>query len=236
MKKMVTGVAAAAMMFTSAAVAADVDLTVDVASAYVFRGDTFNDGPVVQPGLEVALPYGLSVGVWGNIDIDDYDGALEKGQFSEIDVYVSYALPIDLVDISIGYTEYTYPSGGGDADREVGISLGYDLDVLEVGLGAFYGVDGGIEKSLYVELSAGTSYELAEGLSLDLGATVGYLNPDEGASGFSGYSVSAGLSYGIIGASVTYFGQIDDEVLVDVEDGGTYDVEVVGMLSLALSF
>jgi len=236
MKKMITGVAVAAMMVAGVALAAEVDVTVDVASAYVFRGETFNDGVVVQPGLEVALPYGLTVGVWGNIDIDDYDGTLEKNQFSEIDVYVSYALPIDLLDISIGYTEYTFPGAEGKADREVGIEYGYEVAGVEVGLGVFYGLDGGIKKNLYAELTLATSYELIDGVSLDLGASAGYLNPDEGKSGFSGYSLGAGLSYGILSASVTYYGQIDDDVLVDVKDGGTYDVDVVGMLSLALEF
>ncbi len=246
MKKMITGVAAVALMMTSAAMAEDVavELTVDVASAYVFRGDTLNDGPVVQPGLEIGLPYGITLGVWGNIDLDDYDGALEKNQFSEIDVYVSYALPlnIDALDVSVGYTEFAYPGAEGKADREVGLAFGYDLGLAELGLGLFYGVDGGIDKDFFAELTVGTAYELPEGVVLDLGAGIGYLNPDEGESGFSGYSLSAGLSYGILSASVTYYGQVDSDVLVDRvvdEDGevtGTYDVDVVGMLSLALEF
>jgi len=235
---MITCVAAVALMMTSAAMAADVDVTVDVASAYVFRGDTLNDGPVVQPGIEVALPYGLTIGVWGNFDLDDYDGALEKNQFSEIDVYVDYALPlnIDRLDVSVGYTEFTYPGAEGDADREFGLGFGYDFDYFDVGLGLYYGVGGAIDKDFYAEFNVGTAYDLPEGVVLDLGAGIGYLNPDEGESGFSGYTLSAGLSYGILGASVTYYGQVDDDVLVDVEDGGTYDVDVVGMLSLALEF
>ncbi len=234
MKKLVTGVAAAAMMMASAALAVEVDLTVDVASAYVFRGVTFNDGFVVQPGLEVALPAGLSLGVWSNFDLEDYDGAVEKNQFSEVSFDVAYSLPVDLLDISIGYTEYTFPGAEGDADREIGIAFGYDFDFFEVELGLFYGVDGGIEKDFYAELGIGTSYEIADGLDLDLGAAVGYLNPDEGESGFSAFVLDAGLSYGIVGASVTYYGQIDSDVLPD--GPGAYDVEVVGMLSLALSF
>ncbi len=249
MKRMITGVAAVALMMTSAAMAEDVavELTVDVASAYVFRGETLNDGPVVQPGLELALPYGITLGVWGNIDLDDYDGAFEKNQFSEIDVYVSYALPlnIDALDVSIGYTEFTYPGAEDKADREVGLEFGYDLGLAELGLGLFYGVDGAIDKTFYAELGIGTSFEVATGVDLDLAGAVGYLNPDEGERGFSGYSLTAGLSYGIFRASVTYYGQIDDDVLldyvsadpeneIDFENG--YDVEVVGMLSLALEF
>lgn len=238
MKKMITGVAAVALMMTSAVMAADVDVTVDVASAYVFRGVTLNDGPVVQPGLEVALPHGLTVGVWGNLDIDDYDGELEEGQFSEIDIYFDYAIPLDVdgLDVSVGYTEFTYPGAEGDADREFGLGFGYDLDFFDVSLGLFYGVDGGIDKDFYAELGVGTSYDLPEGVVLDLGAAIGYLNPDEGDSGFSAYELSAGLNYGVLGASVMYIGQADSDVLMDVEDGGGYDVDVVGMLSLALEF
>jgi len=244
MKKMMTAMVAVALLVAPAAfAAAEVSVTLDAASAYVFRGVTFNDGPVLQPGLEVALPSGLVLGAWGNIDIDDYDGSLVENQFSEIDIYGSYALPVELLDVSIGYTEYTYPGAEGDADREVGVSFGTALEMVELGLGIYYGLDGGIEKSLYVELSAGTSLELAEGVGLDLGATVGYADPDEGESGFADYSVSAGLGYGVVGASVAYIGQIDDEVLADVvmpteeiEFSNGYDVEVVGMLSLALAY
>ncbi len=236
MRKMVTGVAAVAMLAATMAVGAEVSLTLDAASAYVFRGDTLNDGPVIQPGLEVALPYGITLGVWGNIDLDDYDGTLEEGQFSEIDIYASYALPIELLDISIGYTEFTYPGAEGKADREVGVEIGTSIEMIDLGLGVFYGVDGGIKKTLYAEASVGTSFDLAGGVVLDLGAALGYLNPDEGKSGLSGYALSAGLTYGYLGASVTYYGQVNDDVLVDVEDGGTYDVDVVGMLSLAFDF
>lgn len=236
MNKTMTGVVAVAMVAASMVVAADTSLTLDVASAYVFRGDTFNDGLVVQPGLETALPYGITVGVWGNLDLDDYDGAVVENQFSEIDLYASYDLPVEVMALSIGYTEYTYPGAEGDADREVGVSAGTALHGVDVGLDVYYGLDGGIKKNLYAEASTGTSLDLAEGVALDLGGTLGYFDPDEGESGLSNYTLTAGLSYGLVGASVTYVGQIDDDVLVDVEDGGTYDAEVVGMLSLAQDF
>jgi uncharacterized protein (TIGR02001 family) len=246
MKKMMVGFFAAAIVSASVAVGADVSVNVGVASAYVVDGSTFNDGLVVQPELSVTLPYGLDLVVWGNIDVDDYDGQLEKGQVSEIDFYLSYALPVDLLDISIGYTEYMYPGIVGKAEREVEIVFGRDLGLVDVGLGLFYGIDGGIDKKFITELSVGKSMDLCEVASLDLGASARYLNPDEGESGFSGYTLSAGLTRGILSASVRYYGQIDDEVLVDrtkvvLEDGtvaynGSYDVEVVGMLSLSLDF
>ena len=99
-----------------------------VASAYVFRGATLNDSPVLQPSLETSRA-GFTLGAWGNLDLAGYDDLdLESGQFSEIDLYGSYALPLPgkLLGVSAGYTEYTYPSSDSDADRELGLSLKVD--------------------------------------------------------------------------------------------------------------
>lgn len=218
----------------SSARAAEASAGVDLASAYVFRGATFNDGLVAQPYLEVSgLP--IDLGVWANFDIDDYDGAVNDGQFSEIDLYASYSVPVDAVDLSVGYTEYAYPGAEGEADRELGVSLGLDLPLAPF-VGAYYGLDGGIDGSLYVDFGIGQDFELADGVGLSLGALVGYLSPDQGDDGFHQYELSASLSYDFISAGVTYYGQLDDEILVDVEDGGAYDVEVVGVIGVGFDF
>lgn len=219
----------AGMMLAGAAgeAMADASVTLDIASAYVFRGITFNDGPVVQPGIEVTL-HGLTLGAWGNLDLDDYDGAVAKKQFGEIDLYASYAIPVDILTLNVGYIEYAYPGSEGKADREV--NLGIDLDVpLNPSVTVSYGVDGAVNKSWHVGAGIDHTVALTDGLGLDLGATVGYVNPDEGKSGFADFTVSAGLTYGPLTLSVTHIGQIDDKVLTD----DAYDVEVVGMLSLA---
>jgi len=231
MKKVIAAVMMASL--TGAAMAEDgatVSMSVDLASAYVFRGSTFNDGAVLQPGLEVGgLP--VTVGVWANFDIDDYDGAVEGSQFSEIDIYASYDLG---AGFGLGYCEYTYPSGGGDADREV--SLSYEADLPgSPSISVNYGIDGGIEKSLYVE--AGVSHEIeTETTTISLGAAVGYADPDEGESGFSHFALSAGASYGVASLTLNYVGQIDDDVLPDVEDGGSYDVGFYATLGVSKEF
>ena len=210
--------------------AVEVTTGLDIRSAYVFRGVTFNDGFVAQPYIDIeGLP--IEFGVWGNFDIEDYDGAVESGQFSEIDIYASYSVPVDVVDLSIGYTEYTFPQGGGDADREIGVALGLDAMVSPY-IAAYYGLDGGIDKDIYLELGVGYETEIADDLFLGLGALVGYLSPDEGDSGFHQYELSASLTYDFITAGVTYYGQIDDDVLTD----NAYDVEVVGTLGVAYTF
>jgi uncharacterized protein (TIGR02001 family) len=232
-KTTVLGLGLAAMVASAGvATAADVSAGVDFASAYVFRGVTFNDGLVMQPGVDVTAPLGIEFGVWGNFDIDDYDDSLNGSQFSEVDLYMSYAIPIEAFDLGVGYCEYLYPGAEGDADREVSVSAGTAVEGVDMDIGVYYGVDGGIDKSLYVEASIGYAMELAEATELSLGATAAFADFDGGESGFHNYTVSAGLSYKVISAGVTYIGQGDDEVLTDAE----YDVDVVGTIGIGYDF
>ncbi len=232
--KSVAAVALLALVAAPAARAAEATVGVDVSSAYVFRGVTLNDGAVAQPYLEVSgLP--VDLGVWGNFDIDDYDGKLEDGEFSEIDIYGSYAIPVEGVDASVGYTEYAY---GRASDREVSLSVGLDLP-LAPAVGLYYGLDGAIEEQFYADLSVGHDLELAEGVGLSLGGLISYIVQGDNATaddGLNQYEVSASLSYEFVSLGVKYIGQLDDDVLVDVEEGGGYDVEVVGTLGLSHSF
>lgn len=235
---MVTLVAAVVCLGTgrSSVFGADVTISLDVASAYVFRGSTFNDELVAQPGLEISgLP--VVLGVWGNFDIGDYDNTLEEREFSEIDFYASYEVPLklELVSLSVGYTEYMYPTGAIDADRELSLGASFNV-LLSPSLTIYYGMDGGIQKNVYVEAGVSHDIELNEKVTLGLEAALGYLSPDEGEDGLTHYTVSAGLSYDKFSASVTYVGQGDDDVLPDVDDGGTYDVKVFGTIGVAYDF
>lgn len=235
--KVVAAAALLALVSAPAVRAADATVGVDVNSAYVFRGVTLNEGFVAQPYLEVSgLP--IDIGVWGNFDIEDDEArGVDDGQFSETDYYASYALPIEEVDVSVGYTEYTYNNGDLDADREVSLSLGLDT-VLAPSLGIYYGLDGAIEENVYLEASVGHDIAVTEDIGLSLGALAGYLDPKNGEDGFHQYALSASLSYDIVSLGVTYYGQLDDDVLVDASDDNAfgYDVEVVGTLGISHSF
>lgn len=159
---------------------ADATLSLDFVSAYVFRGNTFNNGPVLQPGLSVgnfklnektAIP--LTLGVWGNMDLGDYNGTLQEGDFSEIDFTASYALPevIDKLGWSVGYTEYVYP-GGADSDRE--INIGFTLNAfLSPSLTISYGLDGAVQDNWYLEGGVKHTFDL-DPVKLSLGTTLAY--------------------------------------------------------------
>jgi len=67
-------------------ITADVNVNVDGASAYVFRGATLNNGLVLQPSVEL-INENVSVGTWVNFDQGDYDGNIDGNQVSELDIY-----------------------------------------------------------------------------------------------------------------------------------------------------
>ncbi len=239
--KLFTRMIIAAALLAGAAQAADVSASFDFASAYVFRGTTFNDGLVFQPGFEASsLPLpeeigSVAIGTWANFDINDVGAGSE---FTEIDYYLSYSLPVSVVDLGIGYCEYTYPTGGS-ADREVSFSVGKAIG--ETGLGASvsanYGVDGAIESDLYVLAGLDYGTDLSEALSLSAGLSAAYLLSDGGSDGFNDGGASVGLSYALteswaLNGSLAYVAQLDDNVLGD----DAYDVEVYGMLGISCDF
>jgi hypothetical protein len=59
-------------------------VSVDVVSAYVFRGVTYNDGPCIQAGVQT-LGSMITFALWANYDLSEY-GEIEAGDFSEVDL------------------------------------------------------------------------------------------------------------------------------------------------------
>lgn len=246
MKKMFTAGIAAALI--AGAAVAEVSTTFDFASAYVYRGVTYNNGLVFQPGIEASglgLPEaygGITVGAWANMDIDDYDGTITAtSEFSEIDLYFSYSLPtlVDGLDLFVGYCDYTYPYGGDTSDKEASIGAGYEIAGVGLGLTYYQGVGGALNGSSYIELDASYGLEFTEELSGSIDAGVAFADYEGGESGLNDYDIGASISYALsdvwsAGATVTYIGQGDDKVLP--EGQYAYDVEVVGVLSLGASF
>jgi len=225
------------MTFPRAAHAVDATVGMDVMSAYVFRGNTLNDGPVVQPALSlgnfklsevITLP--LTLGVWANMDIGNYSGALDAGEFSEVDFTASYALPkvIDKLGWSVGYIEYMYP-GGAAHDREV--NLGFTVDTfLSPSLTFNYGLDGALQDNTYIEGGLKHAFDL-DPVTLTLGGTLGYqIVPGSDASGFGPLVLTASASYMILTASVSTVTEVNDDVLPN------YDVKVVGKLGVSYTF
>ena len=226
------------LLFVTPANAADANVGLDIATSYIFRGATLNDSFVAQPHFDLSgIPAvkGLSFGSWANFDIEDDDsGSPEGGHFSEIDLYASYALPLNSNDygISVGYSEYTYPRSVSDEDREINSALTIQAVPLSPVLTVNYGVDGAIEEQVYIDLSLGHRFELSSDMSMSVGALAAYLvqAKDSAADdGFSYAEVDASVAFGPIVGKIAYYFETDEDVM-EVE------TDLLGQIGISVDF
>lgn len=216
------------------------DVSLTAMSAREFRGITLNDGWVLEPALRLVWS-SLEAGVNGFYNLENYDTAVEDGEFVEIDWDVAYRFPLESLNAAIRYREYQFPDGGS-AWREAVAECEFNLP-LKPDASIAFGFDGALEDALYAEFGIKHPFAIAEGLGLTLGARVGYLDLDGGDSGFSHYKLSATFNYGVAEFGVAYIGQINDEVLpdaqVDTEMGFFnfgYDAEFIFTAALKYTF
>jgi len=184
----------------------------DVSTAYIYRGATISDDVSVFPSMEGVFN-GVTAGAWAWFDTDD-------SEIEEIDIYFSYDLDIggDAVDVSIGYTEYTYPTTAASADREASVVLSMD-GALSPSVGVYFGFDGALDESLYVEANLSRDLDLGENLTVNAGVTLGAQLGDNVANdGLAFAEVSVSTSVGIANVSVSYIIETDDEVQEIDED------------------
>jgi hypothetical protein len=90
------------------------EVTVEAAlmTAYVWRGQVYNNDFVVQPQITIAQ-YGVSFNIWGNFDLgENYYGI--SGDWSEVDLSLAYSLPLDINEMAfdVGIIGYDYPANG----------------------------------------------------------------------------------------------------------------------------
>jgi hypothetical protein len=244
MRKMITLATALILLFGIAAtpvLAADATAAIDVNSAYVWRGLTFNDGVVIQPSIDVAAKNGLGINVWGNYDISDYNNSLDENEFSEIDLTVSYGFTVSKLDIAVGAIEYTFPAidpegdGVGEnftATTELYVSLGMPIvGGLSAGLNIYYDIDA-LDAFSYANLSLSYAYNINDKLSLEAGASAGYAGEDFAVAnggtdgGLYDYTLSLSLGYTIndawsVSASINYTDSLDKDNLPE-QDTNTY--------------
>ncbi len=241
-RSILTAGLASALAVAAPAVSRSADVTVDadLVSAYVWRGITFNNDPVIEPSVDVAHPSGLGLNVWANFDLGDYDDQVQSGEFSEIDLTLTYAVPVESFDLSVGAVSYTFPQGS-DNSHEVFVNASVEpLPGLTAGVDVYYDFDE--VDDFYGSLSAAYAYELNEKLALEAGAAIGaagsdfalYYNGTE-ESGFHDWNVSLTATYAQseaveLGAFIAYTDSADSEVLPD------QDVDVYGGASVSYTF
>ncbi|MDY6906542.1 MAG: MltA-interacting MipA family protein [Thermodesulfobacteriota bacterium] len=234
-------VTAMAVGFGGNALAADVSAGADVVSAYVWRGITFNDEAVVQPYVDVTAENGININVWGNYDLGDYNETVDNGEFSEIDLTLSYGFSLDPVDITVGHIEYLFPGVNGDqgtSELFIGASVS-PLEGLSAGIDFYYDYDEGEE--YYTAASLSYDFELPGGVGIGLGGSAGYAGNKYAADGdhdFYDYNLSCSASYAVtdavgVSAFIAYTDSFDDDNTLTKPD---LDVDVYGGGGFSVSF
>jgi len=230
------------------------EITVDYVSAYVWRGQVLNSAAVIQPGMTVETPVGLSLNAWGNMDATKKN---EKGgKFNEIDLTANYSVPVgeDMpVALDLGVINYTFPylkedvDGGADETTEIYASLGFDV-VTAPALTVYRDVDN--VNGTYINFGLGHSLELTEVAALDLGASIGwadssynkaYFGDEADKAGFNDLNLSVGVSYAVteeitMGVAGTYTRLMESKVRDAGEAAYGYKDHYYGGLSMAYAF
>lgn len=221
-KSILVSVIASARFCVGAPTAAE-ELSVNTAtgfeSRYIFRGVQFAETSV-QPAVTINYG-GLHVGAWFNLPVGDDDFAVTPGG-EELDLVVGYSMLLsDAVSIDIGLTYYLFPdamSGFGDFYEEDGD--GFGVNSLEPYVSIAFAAPLSPIVTFYRDFMWDTftiqgavthSLPLGEGLSLDLGGTLGYVVDDDPAD----------YLYGVANANIGYQFSNKSSVFVGARYGGS---------------
>ena len=230
MKKYITAIVIAGLAAGSAF--AEANLTMDIATAHVFRGTTVVDSLVVQPNLElsgfgISEEYGsLALGAWGSTAPFD-DSATSYDSVYETDWYLAYTLPqfVEKLDLYAKYTQYQYSFALDE--KELGFGAGYELGDFMLGASANFMIDDrnfATEDQVYFDFTADYGLDLSEEVEVVVGGLLSYMIQGDGwdaagrDNGFNHYELYVAADYALgemwsIDGSLAYIGQLDSDVL-----------------------
>ena len=195
---------------------------------YIFRGANLGQDLLwsdVNVSTSLSDGLGLNIGAW-------YANPTDAGD-DELDIYAGVSTDLGGMSLDLGTTYYYYPGATGSNTLEFGAALGTSVGAFDVSLGVYHDID---TENTYVELGAGTSFDLTDNISLDLGATIGN-NQDEvvggQADGLTAVTITVGAPIGLTdNASLTPYLGINAG-LDDNQDAGD---EIFSGISLSVGF
>ncbi len=151
-------------------------LTVDVLSAYIWRGQELSHGSaVIEPSATIGYR-GFAANLWSNLDTSPYNpgpGPDPGSALNETDLTLSYGTKAGPAILGAGAIYYGLE--GFNDTQEVYVSVGADV-LLTPTLTAFRDI--GHYPSWYFTLGVSHAFTLAEKVGLNLSATASYLLSD----------------------------------------------------------
>ena len=204
------------------------EVSVGYDTDYIFRGANLGQDLLwsdVNVSTSLSDGLGLNIGAW-------YANPTDAGD-DELDIYAGVSTDLGGMSLDLGTTYYYYPGATGTNTLEFGAALGTSVGAFDVSLGVYHDID---TENTYVELGAGTSFDLTDNISLDLGATIGN-NQDEvvggQADGLTAVTITVGAPIGLTdNASLTPYLGINAG-LDDNQDAGD---EIFSGISLSVGF
>ena len=204
------------------------EVSVGYDTDYIFRGANLGQDllwTAVNVSTSLSDGLGLNIGAW-------YANPTDAGD-DELDIYAGVSTDLGGMSLDLGTTYYYYPGATGSNTLEFGAALGTSVGAFDVSLGIYHDID---TENTYVELGAGTSFDLTDNISLDLGASIGN-NQDEviggQADGLTAVTITVGAPIGLTdNASLTPYIGINAG-LDDNQDAGD---EIFSGISLSVGF
>ena len=204
------------------------EVSVGYDTDYIFRGANLGQDLLwtdVNVSTSLSAGLGLNIGAW-------YANPTDAGD-DELDIYAGVSTDLGGMSLDLGTTYYYYPGATGSNTLEFGAALGTSVGAFDVSLGIYHDID---TENTYVELGAGTSFDLTDNISLDLGASIGN-NQDEviggQADGLTAVTITVGAPIGLTdNASLTPYLGINAG-LDDNQDAGD---EIFSGISLSVGF
>ncbi len=183
-------------------------------SAYVWRGLSYTNKPVLQPDVWLSVA-GFTGGVWANVEPSSYTGASDLSEngtdgagIAEIDGWIEYARASGNVNWKLGWTIYTFDT------NKSGFTAFYDTHEFygQASIGglpftptlyAAYDVDK--VKGLYLQPSISRAVAVSPKVSVTLTALAGISAGQEvSANDVSANFANSGLAHLDFGASTSF--------------------------------
>jgi hypothetical protein len=196
-----------------------VDVNLQAASEYVFRGQVMTERPVLQAETLVQAPTAdggtASVAAWGNLDLTDHVGEAwfdpgHGGEFTQTDFQAAYGRSFGEVDASLGIRYYgwpnneTFPFAPFPSTSELFLRVGSDLDGFRPAVIAHYDIDE--VESLYVLAEVMRDVPFSKTVRLELRAALGWSDDRHSAWLYR----TPGSAFSDLGASVVLVVDLDE--------------------------
>ena len=196
---------------------------------YVFRGA--NQGGAGEGLYEYGIDFtgDASCGTTWNAGV--WRAEFADGLSEETDIYGSVSKEFGAVDLSLGLIRY---DGSAGDTSEIFLGAGTELCGLSLAAVVYYDVDAA-DGNMHGELSAGKSYEVGGGATLDLVASIGSTIDGGAADDYVTYGLKAALSKELgenLTGSIYIAGEITEGRRVDNADGD----DLYGGISLSYGF